>query len=130
MRPIFRANGETYVQRSPRYNHKPIPLENVGSPDKFKKQGDFCWGECAADRDPRHRAPVAKGTRVFIVAIPCLNTRGWVHSEWTIGFKNESDSQWAWDGNEDMPTLTPSLHAVGIWHGSVTEGELVEASGL
>ena len=26
--------------------------------------------------------------------------------------------------NEEAPTLRPSLHAVGIWHGWVTAGQL------
>ncbi len=32
---------------------------------------------------------------------------------------------WGWDGNEDMPTLTPSIHAPGQWHGYLTKGRLV-----
>lgn len=32
---------------------------------------------------------------------------------------------WAWDGNEDKPTLTPSIHCTGIWHGYLTNGRLV-----
>lgn len=31
---------------------------------------------------------------------------------------------WGWDGNEDSPTLTPSIHAVGNWHGYLTAGIL------
>lgn len=29
---------------------------------------------------------------------------------------------WEWDGNLDKPTLTPSLHLVGYWHGFLTAG--------
>ena len=36
---------------------------------------------------------------------------------------------WGWDGNEDKPTLTPSIHVFEgertIWHGYATAGELV-----
>lgn len=32
---------------------------------------------------------------------------------------------WAWDGNEDKPTLTPSINAQGSWHGYVTAGRMV-----
>jgi hypothetical protein len=32
---------------------------------------------------------------------------------------------WQWDGNREAPTLTPSIHVVGIWHGFMTNGELV-----
>ncbi len=31
---------------------------------------------------------------------------------------------WGWDGNEDKPTLTPSIHALGQWHGFMTAGRL------
>lgn len=31
---------------------------------------------------------------------------------------------WTWDGNEQSPTLSPSLHWVGHWHGYLTNGEL------
>lgn len=29
---------------------------------------------------------------------------------------------WEWNGNEDQPTLMPSVHAVGSWHGWVRAG--------
>ncbi len=31
---------------------------------------------------------------------------------------------WLWDGNEDSPSLSPSLHCVGEWHGYLTSGYL------
>lgn len=31
---------------------------------------------------------------------------------------------WEWDGNEDKPTLKPSVHAVGRWHGYFTNGRM------
>lgn len=40
---------------------------------------------------------------------------------------NVSGKAWGWDGNEDMPTITPSIHAIGHWHGWVRAGMLVEA---
>lgn len=32
---------------------------------------------------------------------------------------------WEWDGNEERPTLTPSINAVGSWHGWVRAGRMV-----
>jgi len=32
---------------------------------------------------------------------------------------------WEWDGNQDKPTLTPSVNVVGIWHGWVRAGRMV-----
>lgn len=31
---------------------------------------------------------------------------------------------WGWDGNEEAPTLTPSIHALGEWHGWLRSGKL------
>lgn len=31
---------------------------------------------------------------------------------------------WGWDGNKDAPTLTPSIHRVGHWHGYLRAGRL------
>lgn len=31
---------------------------------------------------------------------------------------------WGWDGNEDAPTITPSIHWVGHWHGHLNAGFL------
>lgn len=30
---------------------------------------------------------------------------------------------WIWDGNEKVPTLEPSVHHVGHWHGWLKNGE-------
>jgi hypothetical protein len=35
---------------------------------------------------------------------------------------------WNWDGNAEKPTVTPSIHTHGVWHGFVRAGELVEAT--
>lgn len=32
---------------------------------------------------------------------------------------------WEWDRNEVKPTLTPSVHCIGEWHGYVTAGRMV-----
>lgn len=31
---------------------------------------------------------------------------------------------WVWNGNEETPTLTPSIHWPDHWHGHLTAGEL------
>jgi hypothetical protein len=41
--------------------------------------------------------------------------------------KNAKGEHWGWDGNQDAPTLEPSVHTVGHWHGWVKNGYLVEA---
>lgn len=34
---------------------------------------------------------------------------------------------WEWDGNEDRPTLKPSIDHFGHWHGWVQNGRMVKA---
>lgn len=35
---------------------------------------------------------------------------------------NPAHPSWGWDGNRDAPTLTPSVHHVGHWHGFLRAG--------
>ena len=118
--------------QTPRLGHAPIEMRHVGPPpgrnpysvydgyDLLKERGDFFW-----QVDPEQR-------RRLVVAIPVQrhgvdDGKAWTHSHWTIDHKNHCDAQWSWDGNEKKPTLHPSLHAGGIWHGWVTEGMLKES---
>ncbi|MDR7034479.1 DUF6527 family protein [Mesorhizobium sp. BE184] len=38
------------------------------------------------------------------------------------GVKPELSPSWNWNGSTDKPTLTPSVHHVGHWHGYLTDG--------
>jgi hypothetical protein len=31
---------------------------------------------------------------------------------------------WGWNGDEEKPSLTPSIHVLGKWHGYLTNGRL------
>ena len=37
-------------------------------------------------------------------------------------FKPEPSPSWHWDGNREQPTLTPSVHHQGHWHGYLKAG--------
>ena len=118
------------MTETPRLGHAPIPMRYVGPPPAdsqsryagyalLERRGDFFW----------QQAP--EGRRL-VVAMPEQkhgkdDGEAWCFSYWTIDHRNHCDAQWSWDGNEKAPTLTPSLHAVGIWHGWVRAGQLVEA---
>lgn len=39
------------------------------------------------------------------------------------GHKPDKSPSWHWNGSTDRPTLTPSVHHVGHWHGWLTDGE-------
>lgn len=99
--------------KTPRHGHAPLIMCLVTGCSEVKEAGNFYWDKTAQGR-------------VLVLAIPHNNKLGWVMSRWTIGHKNECDAQWSWDGNVYAPTLKPSLHAVGVWHGWVKQGMLVE----
>jgi len=39
-----------------------------------------------------------------------------------IPIRPAESPSWAWDGNRDAPTLNPSVHDVGHWHGWLRNG--------
>jgi hypothetical protein len=102
---------------TPTYGHPPIAMCRVSDEIEWegpKACGEFFW------RD-------VNGCRVLVVAVPMNSNMRPLLTEWTIDHKNGCNAQWGWDGNEDAPTLTPSLHALGIWHGRISNGQLIEA---
>lgn len=102
---------------TPRHGHKPIEMRRVDPEDGLQQVGDFYWSVNSGN-----------GKRRLVLAIPDKEfEKGWGYSRWSIDHPNHCNAQWSWDGNEDKPTLTPSLHAVTTWHGWVRNGQLVEA---
>lgn len=122
-------------RKTPKIGHPPIPMRKVGpdltDDDKDEgRHGSFYDGFERLERRGDWFWNLRKGKRTLILAIPCVDrpgNRGWQWSMWSIGYKNASDAQWSWNGNDEQPTLKPSLHAKGIWHGFVRDGTLVEA---
>ena len=104
-------------RETPKYFHAPIRMVRI---PKFDWDYDLALGEFAWRFDEHGRRSIAIAIPGNIQLVP-------VFSLWTIGYKNRCGAQWSWDGNEDKPTLRPSLHAKGVWHGYVRNGELVEA---
>ena len=99
-----------------RQGHQPIAMTRKDSYRDLAQVGDFWWR-----RDAQLR-------RSLVVLLP--NPREgyeYFHSSWTIDHPNRTGDQWSWDGDVEKPTLKPSLHAVGEWHGYVTAGWLEEA---
>lgn len=43
------------------------------------------------------------------------------------GFKPENRPSWTWDGSLEAPTLTPSIHHRGHWHGWLRAGVWTQA---
>lgn len=99
---------------TPKHGHSPIQMRLVDSLGDISNLGDFAWGG-----EP--------GKETIFIAIPDKTRRGWCTTVWTINHRNRLDAQWSWNGNKEKPTLAPSLHCVGMWHGWVRNGMLVEA---
>lgn len=39
-----------------------------------------------------------------------------------LNFRPHPSPSWEWNGDREKPTLTPSVHHVGHWHGFLTDG--------
>lgn len=61
---------------------------------------------------------------VFIVMPVRWETMDGIVCEWTVSKKNQNDAQWRLSGTREAPTLDPSLHWVGMWHGWLRKGHL------
>lgn len=99
-----------------RVGHEPITMKRVDGFEALSHgpAGLFYWD--------------TKGDRRYI----CLNVPTKAkHREDGVAFiripvTGAQQPVWQWDGNEDAPTLTPSLGVGGHWHGFCTAGKLVE----
>ncbi len=101
---------------------------------KLDAEGKYlgCTDDEAFDRDDayEHGAGAffwSKDYSILWIMIPAgTHPQGYCLSPWHIKpNKNDGGHSWQWDGNIEKPTLTPSLHAVGIWHGYMRNGNLV-----
>jgi len=61
-----------------------------------------------------------------VINMPILNEnqKSWSSCAWTVSHKNHCGAQWKLSGTQDFPTLSPSLHWVGMWHGHLLAGRL------
>lgn len=105
---------------TPKLGHAPIDMRLVTTDmedwmDAIIQRGDFSY-----------RVDTTGTTSIWI-AIPSKHsngTDGWVLAKWEIGGPNK---RWDLTGPTDKPTMYPSLHAIGVWHGWVRDGQLIEA---
>lgn len=87
-------------------NTESIPARRVPY-GQMKVPGDFCF-----DEEREH----------IYVILPGMKHPDAIRIE--KGSDRGHPRVWGWDGNEDKPTLQPSIHCPGEWHGYLTEGEL------
>lgn len=87
-------------------------------PIGFKTQpGDFAW-----DTDLNEDRSAERNERYLYLHLPGDTT--WCAIRVQRG-QPGGQRVWGWDGDEDKPTLTPSIHCPGLWHGFLRAGRLV-----
>jgi hypothetical protein len=92
--------------------------------------GAFMIHESTVDQQFPEVKPVADRPTVTIRYFTCMLPNG---STCTIplrpvpatGRPVNGGHSWEWDGNQEKPTLTPSINSVGAWHGWVRAGRMV-----
>jgi hypothetical protein len=75
--------------------------------------GDFRWGPESED-----------GIRYLYIRIPGTPAYGFDALRCFRGADRGIEREWAWDGNEEKPTLTPSILNPDSWHGHLVAGRL------
>lgn len=80
-------------------------------PPGFEVQpGDFSWGE-------EH-----EGKRYLYLCLPGEKSMDAIKVQRGAPGGNRV---WGWDGNEERPTIEPSIHYIEHWHGWLRAGRLV-----
>lgn len=96
---------------------QPVVAQHI--PDKNEFRSDDFIGRVPGSF--RVSAPDTDGEQSFWYCCPC--GCGAI-APLTVGngFKPASGPSWKWNGSVKMPTLTPSVHRIGHWHGWLRNG--------
>lgn len=97
-----------------RHGHAPIPLRLRARNSDIEAAGDFHWEAHGG------------GAWSLFIGIPDIEI-GFVIVRIPVMQAAKIPKHWEWDGDKDKPTLIPSIHTIGTWHGWVHDGHLVEA---
>lgn len=93
-------------------NTESVNLRRVPNPlpQGFEvKPGDFSWDTAF------------EGKRYLYVCLPGDTSMSAIQVQHGSPGGNRV---WGWDGNEDQPTITPSIHWLEHWHGFLRAGRL------
>jgi hypothetical protein len=91
-----------------------VPL-NEGT---ISTPGDFAWDFDSDLLGGDHSKP----THYLYICLP--GETNLTAIEVQQGNNQHGPRTWAWDGNEDKPTLSPSILFPGTWHGYLKSGRL------
>ena len=86
----------------------------VATAAELERPGDFCFWHVSPDGQFAYMA--------FIC--PCGAAHTPKHDSIPVKQGEKQEHSWAWDGNHDQPTLSPSIHRTGDcgWHGYLRNG--------
>ena len=87
-----------------------VRLSGEVFPEGLLSPGQFVWSEA---RDNR---------RTLYIVLPGSNYP--LAIDVNLGFAG-GYRVWGWDGNEEKPTLSPSIDWPGKWHGHLVAGRLI-----
>lgn len=110
LRPISKVSCEGRLVDHPTGTEGPV------------RQGDFYY------KFLPNGLPFPQNIESIVIAIPVLyseGSQGCSFTEWTVARRNHCNAQWSLSGTLEKPTLNPSLHWVGVWHGWLRDGNLI-----
>jgi len=93
-----------------------------------EQPGDFKWmivSMRSSDGQPSRMRPIAENERPTHLIF--MDRNGVRHSVSIRPEVQANGHSWDWDGNLGSPSLHPSIHATGIWHGWLRKGVFVDA---
>lgn len=106
------------MKSTPRIGHAPVQMKRVEREGDIDNAGEFAW-------------ELRDGVRYLSVALPrpsVSEPTGYLMNCLPVAKgDNVPGVHWGWDGDEEQPTLTPSVHCTGHWHGWIRRGWMVEA---
>jgi hypothetical protein len=94
----------------------PVQCTHCQTRDEVKKTGDYWINR----NDPKRP--------MFMIMLPHDTIPSYLRLYKVRREDGEEDRSW-WEltGPDEKPTLTPSLHNPGVWHGHLRDGQLVLA---
>ena len=104
---------------TPKLDHHPLPMRRRENAGDIERVGDFRFVSDDVINLAIPFRPDGKGGWRWTMCVVPITRK-------PVAEKNEGE--WSWDGNAERPTLEPSIHMIGVWHGWVKGGRLVEAS--
>lgn len=91
--------------------------------------GDFTIYDSECSKSDPYRTPKAPEDRVVVKMIIMMLPGGHIcqipiRPVPAFDKPLNGGHSWEWDGNMDKPTLKPSVHSIGRWHGHIKQGRM------